>query len=165
MINPIVLLIASIGFLISFVLHVVAWRLFRPVKHMIWLAAIFIFLPVCGYLLFFQFLGIFNLIFIIVWHLGFSLAYIMTYPTIQAECPSFKILLALRDSLPAGLSQDSIKNIFSRDKLFSDRLDDLISEGLLNSKEGNWLLSFKGNILAAVFCVYRRLLGLPLGEG
>lgn len=165
MINPSVIFIGTVGFLVSFILHVITWRRFRPVKHLLCLAAIFIFLPIGGYLLLYQSLGIFNLILVIIWHLGFSLTYIMTYPTIQAECPTFKILLAVRDSMPVGLSEESIKNIFSENKLLSDRVEDLIAEGLLHLKQGSWLLSFKGRLLAAGFSVYRRLLGLPLGEG
>jgi len=169
MITPAILFFGTIGFIISFVSHIIIWRVIRPAKHMVWLAVIFIILPIVVYILMgclgYRGLDCKNVIFVLLWHLALSAAYIMSYPAIQAECPTLKIILAVRDSMPKGMRVKAINDIFCNDRLLSDRFDDLINDDLISRKDGKWSLSLKGSLLVSFFSIYRKLLGLPLGEG
>ena len=167
--DPGILFIGAVSFIISFLMHLMIWRSLRPVKHLFWLAFIFIILPILIYILLAYFgyfrLSIKNIFFIVPWHLALSAAYIMSYPAIHAECPSFKIILAVRASMPKGMSAKAINDIFSEEKLLTDRFEDLINDNFVFKKDGKWAVSLKGRLLLVCFSVYRKLLGLPMGEG
>ncbi|HDL65011.1 MAG TPA: hypothetical protein ENH12_06435 [Proteobacteria bacterium] len=174
MINPLILALGGASFLFAFFIHVLFWRIFRPEKQIFWLATIFLMLPTLIYGAIFliktpadmtSLISPFNLILSLIWHYALSAAYIMTYPPIQTGCPSLNIVLAVFRSGREGLSEGEIRNIFSTDSLLSGRIRDLKSDGLIDLKEGAWGLTFPGRFLRTFFSVYRRLLGLPAGEG
>jgi len=162
MVHPIVLLAGSGCFLAALVLHIVIWRTRRPSREMFWLVVIFLIVPVVPMLLLFRSGS--GVIAAIIFHWALSLAYIMTYPPIQAGCPSLKIILAVDKAGEPGLSLKEIEEIFSQDTLFFDRFDDLISDGLIAWKYDTWGISATGRWLTRFFSAYRRLLKLPLGE-
>jgi hypothetical protein len=106
----------------------------------------------------------FNIVLIILWHSLLSVAYIFSYPAIQAECPSLKIILAISASMPQGLSAEAIVNLFIENKLLTESLDSLVNSGLLSLRNGKWVVSAKRRFLFTLFSLYRSLLKLPLGE-
>lgn len=107
----------------------------------------------------------FNLIFTLLWHGALSSAYIMTYPPIQAGCPSLKIMLAVSSSLSEGMTSEEINQLFPEDTLFTERIEDLEKEGLITLKYDVWGITFTGRLLSKFFAAYRNLLKLPIGEG
>lgn len=170
-----VLILGTGSFILALVMHILIWRVIKPVKHLIWLAIIFVILPLIAYAIVFYLSFLFykerfiasapNVGFIVLWHIALSGTYIMTYPVSQAKCPSFKIMLAVSASMPKGITALDINDIFSKDILLTDRVDDLIDEGFIYIKDNKYNLTFKGNLLASSFIFYRHLLSLPLGEG
>lgn len=132
-----------------------------------WLAVIFIILPSAVYIFLFYscYFPKFGIVFTFIWHTALSSAYIMSYPLFQADCPSLKIILAVNCYMPEGLTEESINKLFSQDALLYDRMEDLVNDGLILSKNGSWVMSYKGRLLSLGFFIYRRLLGLPPGEG
>lgn len=162
MINSLVLILGTSTFIIALFIHILLWRIKRPVRQLMWLGIIFIFLPVILYVMlsFYRAIGL-----SLLWHLALSSAYIASYPLFQARCPSFKIILAVSSSMPEGMPEGSINNLFTHGMLINDRLDDLIKEKLVAVKDGAYILSPQGRILTKFFNIYRRLLGLPQGEG
>lgn len=174
MINPLILALGGASFFFAFFIHVLFWRLFHPERQIFWLVTIFLLLPTLAYgagFLIQSPVGLaaltspFNLLLSLIWHSALAAAYIMTYPPIQTGCPSLNIVLAVFRSGREGLSEGEIRNIFSTDSLLSRRIRDLKSDGLIDLKEGAWGLTFPGRFLRTFFSVYRRLLGLPAGEG
>lgn len=175
MINPMVFTIAISGFLLCLTLHIIVWRVLRPVKHLVWLGIIFLFLPGLVYGAWFLFYRIFNgqgffaspfnFFYIFILHSALSSAYIMTYPAFQAVSPSLKIILEISGTMPFGMSREEIDKIFSEQSLIKDRLKDLSNEGLIRFVGDKWVIALKGKILACFFYNYRRLLKLPIGEG
>jgi len=97
--------------------------------------------------------------------ISLSLIYIMTYPPIQAGCPSLKIILALAKAKPEGLSVREVYQLFPEDTMLSERFEDLINEGLVSWRYDSWGISAAGRGLATFFRLFRRILGMPLGEG
>lgn len=140
-----------------------------PRKQILWLGIIFIILPAALYLL--KVIraagdgGSEGIFFVFLWHVLLSLVYIMSYPAVQAECPTLKIVLSVADSMPNGMTIEDVGDIFSEDALLNERVEDLIRDGLIFLNEDKCVLSCKGYLLAAFFSGYRGLLGLPAGEG
>ena len=167
----------TFSFCLAFAVHLLVWRFFQPKKQILLLVVIFLLAPIVLYLCLFSTLlmtedegvpgyGIFNfLIFPLVWHGALSLAYIMTYPPIQTGCPSLNIVLAARRSMPAGLSGEELQALFSERSLFSDRVKELGGDGLIQLQDAAWGLTLTGKIVTSIFRTYRRVLGLPFGEG
>lgn len=167
MIGPAVIAFGTGTFLAAFAVHAALWRRGRPPREMTRLFAIFTALPLPFYLA-----GgaaapgrALPLLFAFLWHLALSAAYIMTYPPIQAGCPSLKIVLLVKGSGEKGLSAEEIRSLFSRDALFDERFRDLVKDGLVAFKYDAWGITLGGRVLSRIFLLYRRLLGLPLGEG
>ena len=141
------------------------------------LILIFLLLPLLIYIVLFlifpskiksniyPFTSYFNLLFTLIWHTALSCAYIMTYPPIQAGCPSLKIILEVSANRPKGLTSQEIYQRFSEDSLFADRFEDLAKDGLISFKYDAWGITLTGQVLARFFITYRRILKLPLGEG
>jgi len=176
-ISPFVFIIGTFSFVCSFFVHLEIWRTLRPGKQMGLLTMIFVLGPVCLFIsLFvagqlFQSPGSwfvrnpFNLSCVFIWHLALSAAYIMSYPAIQAESPSLVMLLAIAESMPQGLNARQIENTFPPDALINDRANDLHAEGFMRRRGDQDIPTAKGRLLCGIFTSYRRLLGLPRGEG
>ena len=176
-------------FLTAFVIHILIWRIVKPSKQMLWLTIVFIVLPICGWIIFSTLTGAhsedgtgwtatpLNTFLILLLNLLLSAAYIMSYPPIQAGCPSLKIILAVNASRAEGMTADAIHRIFSEDILVSERLEDLVNDGLifvkrdttgddlLSLKNETIVISWQGYIIAHMFALYRRILNLPFGKG
>ncbi len=167
MTGPLVIALGTASFLVAFFLHAALWRRGRPEREMTRLFVIFAALPLPFYLA----AGAAGpgraglLLFAFLWHLALSAAYIMTYPPIQAGCPSLKIVLLVKGAGEKGLTADEIRSLFTRDALFEERFRDLVKDGLVAFKYDAWGITLGGRVLSRIFLAYRRLLKLPLGEG
>ena len=177
MINPLILLGGAVSFTVALLIHILVWRVRRPAREIAGLSLIFIVLPLLAWGLLFLvsslnpsllppfFHSFFNFLFVIIWHTALAGAYIMTYPPIQAGCPSLKIMLVVSSAGEKGLTAEDIYHHFSEDTLFTDRFEDLIKDGLISFKYDAWGITLTGRVLARFFITYRRVLKLPLGEG
>lgn len=176
-------------FLVAFASHIAVWRIVKPSKQMLWLTIVFIVLPIGGWLIFSAVAGPhsedgagwtatpLDTFLILLLNLLLSAAYIMSYPPIQAGCPSLKIILAVNDSRAEGMTAEAIHRIFSEDILVSERLEDMVNDGLIfvkrdiagddlvSLKNETIVISWKGYLIAQMFALYRRILNLPLGKG
>jgi len=176
MISLFILLLGSGTFMTAVVIHIMIWRAIRPVKQLFYLGIIFILIPSSIYILFFSLsqtsacsgkylVSPFSMAFGFLWHFTLSSVYIASYPLFQAECPSLKIILAVSSSMPGGMTAEAIDRLFSEKVLLDDRLKDLFDERFIFQKNGKYIISRKGRVVSVFFLIYRRLLGLPLGEG
>jgi hypothetical protein len=166
MINQYILLYGAAGFLLALFIHIIIWRIIHPNHQMIWLGIIFFIIPLICYLILLIFGEIFlPLAYTFIWQIALSAAYIMTYPAIQAGCPSLKIILILSEAKMAGLSREGIKSRLPDFTLFSHRFNDLTTEGLIIRRGNLWILSKSARITARGFLIYRRILKMPMGEG
>ena len=155
------------SFLGALALHILAWRWKKPPREMTWLLVIFILLPAAAWLAGIILGGVEpeRAALAFIWHTALSLAYIMTYPPIQAGCPSLKIVLAVHRSGDEGLSREGISALFSEESMFDERFNNLVEDGLVSWQYDAWGITGAGRIIARFFLFYRRLLKLPLGEG
>jgi len=177
MISPMILAGGAATFIASLIIHILVWRILKPSRQLLWLILIFIIFPVLAYTLIFGIIclrafqgenltaAFFQILFALIWHCAISSAYIMTYPPIQAGCPSLKIIQSVAAAMPEGLTPKDIERIFSEDTLFSDRITDLEEDGLITLNYNAWGMTFAGRVISKFFLSYRKLLKLPLGEG
>lgn len=149
-------------FLISIILQIVVWRRLwkkhgKIPRQMAMLFLLFAGLP----LLSFAFDHSIDRLFLA---LALGGAYIMTFPAAAAESPTILIIDILDKNGPQGEIEISEK-LRARVNLSEDRVADLESDGL-GSRDGKKLkVTFPGRAIGYVFWTYRRLLGLPIGEG
>jgi hypothetical protein len=98
-------------------------------------------------------------------HLVLSAAYIMSYPASQAVCPSLTILLIVGHAMPRGCTQGEIQRHFNNSFLLDTRFQDLVDAKLAKEVNGALTLTSRGIAITRFFIFYRRLLGLPIGDG
>lgn len=176
-ISPLVFLVGASTFLGAMLIHIQIWRAFPAARTISKLFLIFVICPTAIVLTLFLAGHIFrspgswfvrnpfNLLHVCICHLAMSAIYIMTYPAIQAKSPSLVLLLKIHERMPAGLDAEAIKGIFPHDSLLHARFDDLITDGLLEKTGKGYSLTATGRLLRTIFTTYRRILGLPVGEG
>lgn len=158
-------------FIAVLALHIIIWRIKKPQNEIVFLLFLFIIFPFL-FLIFIFFINIFksftdnNLLFsAFLLYFSLSCAYIQTYPAARANAPSLQIVYFIYKSREKGLSEEEIINKFSISNLVYERVEDLIKENFVYQQDNSILLTKKGVILANIFCVYRRLYGLDLGQG
>lgn len=168
------------GFLLVFVslcIHVTVWRWHCPKNDALALIVSFLILPVTIILIaiVFRVSGIvstlnniltpINLSYCIFLYLALSAVYVVSYPAAQAMCPSLTILLIVAHAMPRGCTQEEIQGHFSNSGLLDTRVQDLIDAKLAKEVDGMLTLTPSGVATARFFVFYRRLLGLPMGDG
>lgn len=175
--NYIVFLLGFVIFFFSLCLHVIIWRWFNPGKKIAFLLLIFIAIPVGSYFVFSNIIHIdYKLSTVSVsgtdWmavymlHISLSLAYILSYPAVEAASPSLVILLMMDNSKEDGLVFNDLSNCFRDDMVLQPRIQDLINSGLIiESHDGYYRLTPRGITFVKCFILLRRLLGLPIGKG
>lgn len=158
-----IIIVSLIVFIMSLLLHVLVWRLKKPVND---LAALFFFLfliPTTG-MISAAAINIAPLDFgselcaSILLENALAAAYVLTYPAFQADSPSLRIILFLSNAR-SGMTAEDIKIELTRRNLFDARLDDLQKSGLARQNTGKFSLTYWGTALAFSFSAYRKILG------
>lgn len=139
-------------FAILFVSQVLLWRQVRPRRQILALFALY-FSPAAFLLFLAPPAGVFLL--------GLSAAYVMTFPAIQAESPTLRLIRLLREN-GGEMAESELARQLGEDSILSDRKRDLASDGLTGEKGE---LGFAGRMLALFFRSYRRMAGLKEGNG
>ncbi|MCR4287057.1 MAG: hypothetical protein NUW09_03485 [Deltaproteobacteria bacterium] len=171
---------AFVLFFAAVCLHIAMWRLVKPRGHISALAIVFLVFPAILSIVA-VFLGqgvLYNagLSFAasltseewaaaVLMHCSFSSAYILTYPAIQAGCPSLRMLLIIGSGMPEGITHESLRKEFGVETLFLPRIKDMLDSGFVKEDKDNLMLTATGRILAGFFALYRKAIGLPAGRG
>jgi hypothetical protein len=99
--------------------------------------------------------------------LYFALAgvYIQTYPAVQGWSPSLRMVYFI-GTAEKGMDINELSKKFDDNILIKGHLKNLEYENFVKlSDTGGISLTSKGNIMASVFLLYRKLLGFKEGEG
>lgn len=174
-----IILFGFLVFMFSLCIHVLIWRLRPPKDHPIMLMIVFFLIPIIIFLSIICFLkfgffkniihipspSIIDLVSISLLQFSLSSAYILTYPAVQARCPSLGIILYVKASMPNGLSHEELMTYFEGWSLSLARIQDLIDANLVIETNGSLELTRRGILLIRFFILLRRLLGLPIGGG
>ena len=153
-------------YLAAHTIHIMLWRLSTIHHQVATLLAVFL-----GSALFvYRFIAtdgsahLSELVAPIIVHLSLSIQYVAVYPAFQASSPTIEIINLLRKS--KNLTMEELLERYPKKTLVSARVQDLVDGGLArHSEEGGLILTGPGSCIAALFIVYRKLIGLPIGEG
>jgi hypothetical protein len=161
----------------SFLLHILIWKIRLPHRQTKALLILFMgALAVAMTGLFYSSrfvpaaaeyvpVGISEYIQIALFHVSLTLAYIITYSSLEADSPSLVIVKAVADAGPEGLDKEVLDEMFTDDILVRPRVNDLIRDKLALVKEGKYRLTPKGRSFIRIFILYRKLLNAPLKGG
>jgi len=150
-----------LAFGISFLIHVVWWRVNPPRRQT---ASLLRFLPAASAvfcLAFVPVIGFHGALKAFVLAASLSLAYAVTYSAVEAESPSLEI--ALLASRPQGFSPEELGDFSDGNRLVSERVADLEADGMVFGEGGKYKLTTKGFLLARLFYFHRKLSGLGKG--
>ncbi len=100
---------------------------------------------------------------IALFHVAMTLAYITTYSALEVDSPSLVIVLRVAQAGAQGVSREELLAELDDDALVRPRLRDLIRDGMAVLDETRYTITPKGRRFAAVFILYRRVLGLGKG--
>ncbi len=146
-------------FLACLIIQVILWRLLRRPDDVVPYQIVILFL------LFWLIPVIYSLAFLswdrMILSLALGSTYIMSFPAASAKSPTVMIFYILHRS--GGLTPKELESRLATElDLKGDRMKDLQADGLYT---GSGKPSLAGQILGYTFWTYRRILGIPLGEG
>lgn len=96
-------------------------------------------------------------------HLALTLAYVITYSALEADSPSLVLILSIDQAGEKGLSREEIQRMCDDDLLVRPRIADALRDGLV-CRDGPLLkLTSKGAWFISLFLSYRRLIRAPKG--
>ena len=152
-------------FLMSLVLHVVAWRIRRPESYRAWLPLlIVIFGVVPAAVAWFVAPSPLDAAAVLLLHGSVSTVYVIGYTLVSAFSPSVE-LLKLLDRTPGGVPIAELQLPFVAGGLTTERVDNLTAAGLMQRAGASVTLGQKGVWLSRLVLVYRHAIGLPDSGG
>jgi hypothetical protein len=161
-----VALIKGLGlFAFAVVVHVVAWRIRRPVSYGQWLPSLVaIFIVLAGGAGAVWASGRIELAAMLLLHWSLSVVYIIGYTLLSAFSPSIE-LLKLLDRSPAGLAIAEMNLPFLENALSGDRIANLSAAHLVVESSGMLRLGSKGRLITGPVQLFRHTIGLRDGGG
>lgn len=171
--NPHIFVYGSLIFFICLALHVFIWRIKIPDNDALILFLIFLIIPTLIFLILLGLRSFMTLMPIsgvemahaLLLHLSLSLVYISSYPAAQAISPTLDILLVIAASGAKKLTKEEIIKNYDNKKLVTISVDSLKTSVLISQEGDRVRLTNTGRIIINFFIFYRRILGLPVGEG
>ena len=153
-------------FFISCVMHLYFVRLFFKKSEIFLIFITFLVTPFF-YTYFFINLSLYkytDMLSIIFLYIGLSCVYFQTFPALKEDIPSFRILRIIANN-KKGISEKEIIKLMGTTDLFDIKLKELEEDNLLKKENSKITLSNSGRILANIFIIYRKILGLGKGDG
>jgi hypothetical protein len=155
--------------------HWGTWRIRVPEGYLVWLPAIFWFLPLTAVGLVWAtggrlpetVSGGLEWILAALLHLAVSACYICGYAGITEYSPSAEVLLTVRESMPDGVPMNALRvRSFTELGLTEQRIEDLQASGLIEVDGGRLRVTRLGKLALALSRAYRTFLGVePTGRG
>lgn len=158
MFEPVAL--GTVWWAVAIVLHVLVWRRLAPRRELPWLFGILLGVPAAAWMLSPQSVRAF------VVATSLALAYIQTYPAVQARSPSLVILMAARRlGAKSCVTREDLAAAVRDDMSLDMRFCDLDRERFLEQTPDGPRLTGTGRLLAVAFVAFRRALHLVPGAG
>lgn len=98
-------------------------------------------------------------------HLAFSLAYIVTYSALAEDSPTCSIIVYVADAGETGRSEDDLMRLVNNEMIVGPRFDGLVSGGVIapTGDGSRFVLTPKGRRWATLFATFRRVYRLRKG--
>lgn len=166
-------------FFIAVCLHVALWRLFKPIRRLLSLLAVLFAVPLSSFVVLKYFNGpgtggaasfvsglwSVDLAAVLLLYFALVAAYILSYPAMQARCPTLRMVLRIEGAMPRGLAFEELAASFDRRDILEDRIEDLARSGFIRESGKGYAITRRGLVLLKPFLILRSLLGLPAGSG
>lgn len=155
----------------AFAIHWLVWRVRVPRRQTAALLGIFLGTLVMGLIAagFVPALrpwcptGLWQVLHVALFHVAFTLGYVIAYSALEERSPSMTLILATADAGPAGLSGDDMLAFLSRESPLDSRLDAMVRDHMVEFDGTRYRMKPKGAVWAFVLGSWRRLAGLPKG--
>jgi hypothetical protein len=99
----------------------------------------------------------------IVLYAALAIAWVVTYPPIQADSPSMTIVLDVDRAGPLGRSRAELLEHLDDAALILPRLEDLVTLGLVDTRQGRYVLRPAGAKIARFNLAFRALMKMEKG--
>ncbi|QPJ65336.1 MAG: hypothetical protein G3M78_08005 [Candidatus Nitrohelix vancouverensis] len=96
-------------------------------------------------------------------YIALTLAYLNTYPGLEADSPSLVIVMTIHQGGEEGVAVEKFYETLTDDLLVKPRIRDLLVDKMATLDDGKYRLTRKGRLLAVLFGAYRSLLKAPKG--
>ena len=160
---------------LAFLEHFIIWRIHLPARQANTILIIFIVNLVICMIFFWKFpkFEILNIlppdkliefIWISLFVITFTLAYMITYSAIEVDSPSLIIIIMIASAGAMGLSRPELFEVLNDDILVKPRLRDLLTDRMAIIEDGKYKLTSKGKIISTVFIIFRNIADFT-GEG
>ena len=148
----------------AFFMHVLIWRVRKPKRAAASLLAIFFLsLPLALALQPWVREPV-EYLYVAVFHIAMTLAYLLAFPGIESESPSSLIVLALEAAGPHGLTREQLAAIITDELFVNSRLEGLLQGRHVTEKDGRFYITDSGHKYLNFFLFYRKIMGhLPEG--
>ena len=165
-----VLVYGSFLFCISFLLHLIIWRVHLPKRQTKVLLLLFLGVLVLGTLFLFKYAMSINIFsihppvsmpeYFQIWlyFVSLTLAYMITYSAIEVDSPSLLIIMKISEAGPIGLTKDQLEYEMDDNVLIKPRIEDMLLDRMVELKEERYRLTMKGVLLARLFTFYRSVM-------
>ena len=164
------------AFLVSFFIHLAAWRIKLPKRQTKTLLLIMFYALAAVLLLLRTYGGALALssgcpvpvtagdyLHLALLNISLILSYMITYSALEADSPSLVIALTVAGAGQGGMAESEFNSSVNDDKLVKPRIKDLVLDRMAYVADGKFHLTYKGVIFARLFIFYRALLGRGKG--
>ena len=161
-------------FLVGFIVHVVLWRVRRPVNTTVTIILVFV-VSVSTVWLALSIFSIFegltgflpqepvDKILSLLLALALAVSYIMTYPALENDSPTLKLVYLIAGKRQTGATEKELFRSFSNQKAVEPSITEMVSEGLVRMEGQSILLTERGHRLATIYRKWRVILGAEMG--
>jgi predicted transcriptional regulator len=95
--------------------------------------------------------------------LALAVSYIMTYPALENDSPTLKLVYLIAQKGRIGATEEVLFKSFSNKNAVEPSITEMISEGLVRIEDESILLTERGHRLARVYRKWRTILGAEMG--
>lgn len=159
-----VLYFVIVVFAVSFIVHLIYWKIRLPEKQTLALIKIFYSMWIAagiGLLLTSGNALLLGHSFIV--YSSLVAAYIITYSALEADSPSLLIIKKVFEAGEKGLEPIELKSFLNDDRLIRPRLKDLVRDDLARIEDDRYFITSNGRTFIKLFISFRNLLGLSKG--
>ncbi len=163
------ILLAGLGlFLAAFLLHLFVWRVRLPRRPRLSLALIFggmlvasMAVPLCRPTIVGPSpLDLSAWLFAAVLYGSLFLAYLALFAGLEGDSPTVSIVIIIQAAGSAGVEADKVRRAFPGEHFIRSRVGHLLDDGMVNLKNGVYIITPKGKRFVDFYAFYRRLAGI-----
>ena len=167
-------LYGALLFLVGFIVHVVLWRVRRPVNTTVTIILVFV-VSVSTVWLALSIFGIFqgltgylpqepvDKILSLLLALALAVSYIMTYPALENDSPTLRLVYVIAQKGRIGATEEVLFKSFSNKNTVEPSINEMIRERLVRIEDQSILLTERGHRLARIYRKWRVILGAEMG--